>query len=381
MNVEDIFDQDFRRRLARPTGEGGTCLPNACYTSRDWLAVENERLFARTWVYAGCLDQIPDPGDVLPTTIAGKPIILLHDRNGEFRAFHNVCRHRGAVMVDKPCKGRTVLTCPYHAWSYGLDGSLRTRPHFHGGDRHDVATNGGGPSLVPVRLARWHRFFFVNLDGEAEAFDDFIAPLARRLPHHDLGVLRLGKTLVWEFRANWKIVFENYFDNYHVGTIHPRLNAFLPMTKREPFEIDGPLLRFETIFDHPEEGRGVGLPYYPNVPPELAHFEAGYHLFPSACFQIWPDQLTVFQVFPLAHDHTIEHLHIFFVGDAASDPAYAAARQGVYDMWDELNREDINAIEWMQQGRMSPAFDGGALSAYWDPSLQHFARLTVDLMT
>ena len=130
MNVDDVFDAKFRERLAKPTGEGGTCLPNACYTSKDWLALENERLFARTWVYAGCLDQVPEPGDVLPTTIAGSPIILLHDRDGEIRAFHNVCRHRGAVIVDEACKAQTVLTCPYHAWAYGLDGKLRSRPHF-----------------------------------------------------------------------------------------------------------------------------------------------------------------------------------------------------------------------------------------------------------
>lgn len=381
MKVDDVFDTTFRERLAKPAGEGGTCLPNTCYTSREWLEIENERLFARTWVFAGCLDQIPDPGDILPLTIAGKPIMLVHGRDGVIRAFHNVCRHRGALIVDEPCRGKTVLTCPYHAWAYGLDGRLKSRPHFHGADSHDRPGNGGGPGLVPIRIARWYRFFFVNLDGQAQEFDDFIAPLARRLPHHDFNALRLGKTLVWEFRANWKIVFENYFDNYHVGTIHPRLDAFLPMSQRRPFEPDGPLLQFEALFDEPEAGRGVGLPYYPGVPQELAHFEAGYHLFPSVCFQIWPDQLTVFQVFPIAHNHTIEHLHIFFVGEGASEPAYEAARQSVYDMWDELNQEDINAIEWMQSGRMSPAFDGGRLSGYWDPSLQHFARLTVDLMS
>ncbi len=110
----------------------------------------------------------------------------------------------------------------------------------------------------------------------------------------------------------------------------------------------------------------MGLPYYPDPAPELEHFEVGYHLLPNCCYQIWPDQLTVFWVFLVAPDRTVEHLHVFLIGDAATDPAHEEARQGVYDMWDELNREDIGAIEWMQRGRHSTAFDGGALSGFWN---------------
>ncbi|MBT6511580.1 MAG: Rieske (2Fe-2S) protein, partial [Rhodospirillaceae bacterium] len=137
MSFQDIITSDIRERLSRPTGDGGTCLPNACYTDAEWLKLENERLFARTWMYAGCLDQLAQPGDAFPTTIGGKPVLLVHGRDGEIRAFHNVCRHRGAVLVDKPCKGLAALTCPYHAWAYGLDGSLRTRLHFDGAGKHD----------------------------------------------------------------------------------------------------------------------------------------------------------------------------------------------------------------------------------------------------
>ena len=379
MSLHDIITPEVADRLSRPTGEGGTCLPNACYTSAEWLALENERLFARSWMYAGAVDQLPEPGDVFPTTIGGKPVLLVHGRDGEIRAFHNVCRHRGAVLVDKPCRGLAALTCPYHAWAYGLDGSLRTRPHFHGADRHDVARQ--GPGLASIRLGRWFRFLFVNLDGEAEPFEDYIAPLAARLPHHDLGALRLYRTVAWEFRANWKLVFENYFDNHHIATIHPRLNAFHPLSKRSAFQPCGKFLHTEYLLTNAQEGRGVGLPYYPGLSDEQRRFSGGYHLFPSCCVQIWPDQLTVFQLFPRTPDHTVEHLHIFLVGDAATDPRHAKAAQGVADMWDELNREDIGAVEWMQKGRMSPAFDGGVLSAYWDPPHQHFARLVVETMS
>jgi len=378
VSLHQFIPPEALERISRPTGEGGTCLPNACYTSPEWLELENERLFARTWMFAGSIDHIPEPGDVFPTTIGNKPVILVHGRDGEIRAFHNVCRHRGALVVNEPCSNQSVLTCPYHAWAYGLDGKLRSRPHFNGAGSHDLTKQ--GPGLTPIRLGLFHRTIFLNLDGRAEPFEDYIAPLARRLAGHDLSALRLAKTLVWEFKANWKLVFENYFDNYHIFAIHPRLDAFAPITARKAFEFENRLFHTEVEFGEPEEGRGVGLPYYPGLTPELERFEGGYHLFPSCCFQIWPDQLTVFQVFPVAPDHTIEHLHVFVMGDAATDPAYEAARQGVYDMWDELNREDIDAIEWMQKGRHSPAFDGGILSGFWDPQHQHFAKLVVETM-
>ncbi len=378
MTLDRFITPETFERLSKPAAEGGTCLPNACYTDPEWLKLENERLFARSWMYAGSIDNIPEPGDIFPTTIANRPVVLVHGRDGTIRAFHNVCRHRGAILVEKPCRNRSVMTCPYHAWSYGLDGSLKGRPHFHGADRHDRPDD--GPGLVPIRVARFHRAIFLNLDGRAEAFEDYIAPLVRRLAGHDLGALRIAATLEWEFRANWKLVFENYFDNYHVFAIHPRLDAFTAMADRRGFGCEEKLLHTEINFAAPEVGRGVGLPYYPGLTPGLEHFEAGYHLFPSCCYQIWPDQLTIFQVFPVAPDHTIEHLHVFLIGDAASDPAYEQARQGVFDMWDELNREDVNAIEWMQKGRQSPAFDGGVLSPFWDPSHQHFARMVIETM-
>lgn len=379
MSFQSIITPEIRARLSRPAGEGGTCLPNACYIDPEWLELENERLFARTWMYAGCLDQVPEPGDVFPTTITGKPIVLVHGRDGEVRAFHNVCRHRGAVLVEKPCNNLSQLTCPYHAWAYGLDGKLRTRPYFHGADKYDLSKE--GPGLAAVRISLWFRSIFINLDGIAEPLEDYIAPLAKRIPHHDLGALRLYKTVTWEFRANWKLVFENYFDNHHIATIHPRLNAFYPMRERSAFVPDGNFLRTEYMVGEPQEGRGLGLPYHPGLTPEQARFSGGYHLFPSCCYQLWPDQLTIFQVFPVAPDHTVEQLHIFMVGDAATDPAYAQPAQSVADMWDELNREDIGAVEWMQTGRRSPAFDGGVLSGFWDRPHQHFANLVVEAMS
>jgi len=377
--LDRVLTPDVRRRLDAPTAEG-TGLPNPCYTSEAWLALERERLFARTWMLAGFCHDIPAPGDACPVEVAGMPLLLLRDEAGQVRAFHNVCRHRGAVMVDAPCSGRKILTCPYHGWAYGLDGALRTRPHFHGAGHHDVAGRGnaGGPGLVPVRHAVWHDLIFVDIGGKAPAFEDHWAPFARRTAEYDFSALRFARTLTFDVKGNWKLVHENFFDPYHPPSVHPRLEVFAPITLRHETRADGAWLYNTNAIAEPQEGRGLGMPYYPGLDAKGRLTEWYFHLFPTLDFEIWPDQLAVFQLHPLAPDRTIEHIHLYFIGEGATDPRFEANRQSVYDMWDELNTEDFKIVENIQRARLSPAFDGGALSPYWDPPTQAFARMVAE---
>lgn len=379
--LNSVITADVRRRIAAPTA-AGTGLPNACYTSDAWLALERERLFARSWMLAGFVHDIPAPGDACPVEVAGMPVLLLRDDDGKVRAFHNVCRHRGAVLVDKPCTGRKLLTCPYHSWVYGLDGGLRTVPHYHGAGQHLVVTPGDGmPGLVPVRHAVWHDLIFVDMSGTAPDFAEHWAPFAERTAAYDFSALRYAKTLTFDVKGNWKLIYENFYDSYHVPSIHPRLEDFSPITLRTQAKGEGAWLIGTNPIAEPQDGRGIGMPYYPSLDAAGRRIEWFFHLFPTLCFELWPDQLAVFQLHAPAPDRTIEHIHLYFIGAAATDPAYAGGRQGVYDMWNELNTEDFKIVENIQMARHSPAFDGGRLSPFWDSSTQYFAKLTVDAMT
>ncbi len=379
--LHSVITADVRRRVAAPTADG-TGLPGPSYTSEAWLALERERLFARSWMLAGFCRDIPGLGDVCPVEVAGMPVLLLRDDAGQVRAFHNVCRHRGAVMVDRPCTGRKILTCPYHGWAYGLDGAPRTLPHYHGAGQHLVAKPGDGmPGLVPVRHAVWHDLIFVDMSGKAPDFDEHWTPFAQRTAAYDFGALRYAKTLTFDVKGNWKLIYENFYDSYHVPTIHPRLEEFSPITLCTQTKAEGAWLIGTNPIAAPQEGRGVGMPYYPGLNDEARRTGWFFHLFPTLCFQLWPDQLAVFQLHALAPDRTIEHIHLYFMGEAATDPAHASGRQAVYDMWNELNTEDFRIVENIQVARRSPAFDGGKLSPFWDPPTQHFARLTIDAMT
>ncbi|MBT5435495.1 MAG: aromatic ring-hydroxylating dioxygenase subunit alpha [Rhodospirillaceae bacterium] len=382
MNVDvtrNILTDEVLSRFDLATEEA-TGLPNACYTSKEWLKAENTRLFAKTWMLAGFCHDIPGKGDACPVDLAGMPLVILRDNDGEIRAFHNVCRHRGAVIVPEKCSAQRMLTCPYHAWAYGLDGSLRSRPHFYGGDNHDTDPGPDAPGLVPVRHAVWHDLIFVNISGDAIAFEEHWKPFTRWTADYDFSALNYAETLDFDVKGNWKLIYENFYDAYHVPAVHPRLEEFSPITGSIGIETEGPWFYNTNPIEEPQEGRGLGMPMYPGLDAVGQRTTWYFHLFPTMAIQIWPDQMAIFQLHAIEPGRTIEHIHMYFIGEAATEPQYAKNRQDVYDMWDELNTEDFLIVENMQGARSSPAFDGGALSPFWDPATQHFAKLVASFM-
>ncbi len=379
-DVESMLGADAIAALGRPIGEASS-LPNACYTDPAWQALENDRLFARTWFVAGFTQDIPNPGDAIPVQAAGMPLLILRDHRGEVRVFHNVCRHRGAVIVDKPCSDLKILTCPYHAWAYGLDGRLRTRPHFYGGNQHDVLKDDhDAPGLVPVRAEVWHHWIFINLDGKAPPLADYLAPALERIGDYDLNASRYAGTVHFDIATNWKFAMENYIEPYHVFAAHPRLNAFVPMAEREPSRIDRHVMWNRYIFNQAEEGRGAGLPHFPNLSHQAAHKGLWFILPVPFGLEVYPDHVASFHVTPIAPDLCHERIDIYLIGEAADAPQYETQRQAVLEMWWDLNKEDVGLIESLQKGRTSPAYDGGRLSPYWDEAPLHLSRMILEGM-
>ena len=380
MGLNEFCDAATSAAIMSEPVESGSGLPNACYTSADWLQAENERVFARAWMLAGFGHSVPEPGDACPVEIAGMPLVILRDEQGEIRVFHNVCRHRGALLVNEPCKGKRVLTCPYHAWGYRLDGSLRSRPRFYGVEQHDNDPGTNAPGLVPVRHAVWNDFVFVDLSGEQAAFDDHWEPFVRRTTRYDFSALRYAETLHFDVAGNWKLIFENFYDAYHVPTLHPRLEQFLPTADRVAVETEGPWFYSTCRIGLTQAGRGQGLPIFPGLEAAGPPIEWFFYMFPGLAIVIWPDQMAVFQLHAAAPGRTIEQIHMYFIGEAATDPNFQSLRQDAYDSWNELNTEDFLIVENMQKARRSPGFDGGVLSPFWDPPTQHFAQLMLTAM-
>lgn len=198
-------------------------LPGTAYTSEAFFALENERIFSASWVFAGFAHELARTGDVMPVTVAGRPVLLVRDAEHRIRAFHNVCRHRCLKLVDAPGNTGRTIRCPYHAWTYGLDGALHVTPYF-GGREPRAAPDGFDRTehgLVPIRSGTWHDWIFVNLNGAAPPLEDFIAPLRRRLDGIDLTRMHHLATIDFgEVGANWKLLLENFIEPYHVQFVH-----------------------------------------------------------------------------------------------------------------------------------------------------------------
>ena len=373
-----LLDEVTRERIGRDETRAASGLPNVAYTSEEFLELETKLLFARSWMCASFGHDIPDPGDAIPVTAAGVPVILMRGGDGRVRAFHNVCPHRGTQLLAEPCRGAAALTCPAHGWSYDLSGQVVGKPNFEGPHQHSSERD---VCLFPVRSAQWFDVIFVNIDGRAPELADYMAPFTARLEGYDFSTLRYGGTVTYDLASNWKLVHENFIEPYHAVQVHPRLEAWTPATAHR-FSHDGVCFINGVSFDAGEEGRGSGtLPMMPNLSDELCHRGTYLHLFPSINLNVWPDHVAVFQLTPLAPDQTVERIEIYFVGDAADAPDYADAREDTFAMWRELNDEDVDIVERQQKGRDAPAYDGGRLSPYWDTVTHHFARLVVAGMT
>src|SRR5437588_3781510 len=215
--------------------QGQRTLPGRYYTSPEIYAEEQERIFAARWICVGRAAEIPAAGDYVLRTIAGESVIVVRGRDGALRAFYNVCRHRGTRLCEEP-RGRfsETIQCPYHAWTYTIDGQLIGAPHMNevqGFDKRDYP-------LHSVQLETWEGFVFVNLAGEPEPFARAFAAVAGRFGRFNLSALTAARRVDYEVAANWKLIFQNYSECLHCPVIHPGLAKLTPYTSGENDLID-----------------------------------------------------------------------------------------------------------------------------------------------
>ena len=338
-------------------------LPADAYTSEEFWALECETVLSRTWVCAGFAHELVKAGDVMPVTVAGKPVLLVKDSEGHIAAFHNVCRHRCLQLVDAPKNVGKLIRCPYHAWAYDLKGALKASPHFGGTDvdrpdGFDPAEHG----LAPVRSAVWHDWVFVNMDGGAEPFEEYAAPLIKRLGGVDfarvkpIGVLDFG-----EIATNWKFIMENFIEPYHVQFVHKTTTS-------------QPLHEHYTIVDGRCLGSAVDLSEEAGTSGALAVSSRYLTLFPNFILgRYFPDQLGVYLNVPLGPDRMSQKRALYTTEGQALN---AGEVEDLKSLWWDVHKEDHEMCERLQAGRRSPvAADGGVLSPVWEDSVQAFQNL------
>lgn len=194
--------------------------PGFIYTSRDVYEQEKERIFMREWLCVGREEEIENPGDYIALRVLDEPVLIVRDRKGEINAFSNICLHRG-VEIAVGTGNKPALTCPFHGWSYDLQGRLIGAPNMKGAEGFVASQK----RLPPIRLARWKRWLFINFSDDAPPFEEYVAPFEQDFDYLQQENCRLAVKTVSEVDCNWKLVVENLIDLYHVNVVHTTTNG------------------------------------------------------------------------------------------------------------------------------------------------------------
>ena len=256
------------------------------YTSADYLQKEQQTLFTQHWICVGLASDLPHPGDVYPTEVAGMPIVLVRDGHrvlptaaqirerspnclqpGTVSAFHNVCRHRGLQLIDKPCNVQGNIRCPYHSWTYKLDGRLKSTPHFGGYYKNTYeGFSRADKGLIPIRCQLWLDLVFVNLSGDAPPLEGSLQPVIERWSGYDLDLLRREpREIQLQCNANWKLAVENFSESYHLSWVHPALNSLSRMEDHFGFEVGDTHVGQGSLMYNSGTIEGKSLPTFPNL--------------------------------------------------------------------------------------------------------------------
>ena len=221
--IRERIDGEKARTAPPPDAIPVPLIPTGRYTDPGFHELEKERVFARSWLFAGHESEWPEPGSYRLTTRSGAPIVVVRGDDGVLRAFYNACRHRGAPVTRDDCGTARRLTCQYHSWSYGTDGTLKAVPDARSFPDLDTSELG----LVPVRCESWDGWVFVNEDLDAVPLLEFLGPVASQMSEIDGPSMRAVGTQVHQLACNWKLMVDAFLEVYHVRTVHPDNAALL----------------------------------------------------------------------------------------------------------------------------------------------------------
>lgn len=322
-------------------------LPGFYYYDPDIYAREFPAIFYRRWLYAGHVSMLANVGEYIVRDIGDQSVIILRDRDGELRGYHNVCQHRAHRLLEGEGQIKTLISCPYHAWAYDFSGELKRIP----GEEDAIGLDKGKMCLKTVRVEQFLGFVFFNLDAEAESLSSLTGDMESEFRSFcaEPEKLKRGYTKTYEVNANWKNVIENYSECYHCPPAHPTLaqNAF-DMTQYR--------IKVENAFHHHNTGHGdlEGYDFAPGGSPRAEEF-GGWYLYPGVSFEFYPGgKLTVFHNVPAGPEKTIQNLEWYFEGDAPTEE-----EQAVIDFVDIVRREDFPLVESVQRGLHSQGYSQG----------------------
>ncbi len=362
--------------LKTRTARGAKTLEARYYLSPELFQHELARIFFTRWLCIGREEQLPHPGHYFLHQLGMESVIVVRDRQGQVRAFYNVCRHRGTRLCAAPAGELPAsIQCPYHAWTYGLDGTLLGAPHMAEVADFDKTAY----ALHPVALTVWEGFLFLNFDPTSQPFAEAMQPLVGRFDRWELPRLRTVHRAHYEVAANWKLIFQNYSECYHCPTLHPVLNRLTPYRSAWNDLEEGPILGGPMEISAQSmtmTGRYCAMPFTA-LGEEARQHVFYYTVLPNLFLSLHPDYVLVHRLEPLGPDRTRIVCEWLFHPDAMADSAFDP--QGAIEFWDMTNRQDWQVCEWTQQGMQSRAYTPGPY-AEMESMLAAFDREYLRLM-
>jgi choline monooxygenase len=337
-------------------------IPASWYTDPRVAQLELQSVFSRAWQAIGRSAQVESPGQYVTASVAGEPVVAMRGSDGKLRAFFNVCRHHAMTVMNEPCGHAQHMRCPYHGWTYNLEGELRGVTEFEGVCNFDRAQNG----LVPVRVETWENFVFVNLDAHAGSLEEFLGALVGLAKPLGFSGLQFVERRSYTLNCNWKVYVDNFLDGgYHVPHMHKGLNSVLDYTNYTIENVDRCCVQSSpVVVDKSSEAsaaatrKGERAYYFWQYPNFMLNWYEGY--------------LDTNLVLPLGVDRC-EVIFDFYFGDASeSQMPYIRESMGVSE---RVQQEDILICDGVQRGLTSRAYQAGRLSVRREAGEHLFHRL------
>jgi choline monooxygenase len=357
-SVKDILDS---YNAAAPLAEAYT-IPAAWYTDKRVADLELQNVFSQNWQAVARLSQLEKHGQYVTATVANEPIVVVRGRDGKLRAFYNVCRHHAMTVMNEPCGHAEHMRCPYHGWTYNLEGELRGMTEFDGVKNFERSDNG----LVPVLVETWENFVFVNLDTQAAPLRDFLGALVELAKPLGFGDLKFVERRSYVQNCNWKVYVDNFLDGgYHVPHMHKGLNSVLDYTNYTIENVDRCCVQSSPVsVDAKSEAsaaatrKGDRAFYFWQYPNFMLNWYEGY--------------LDTNLVLPLGPDRC-EVIFDFYFGDISeANMPYVRESMGVSEL---VQQEDIVICDGVQRGLSSRAYQAGRLSVRREAGEHLFHRL------
>ena len=378
MNTFDrsIFNRQAYDKATLPTLQAEP-LPGWCYASPEFYAREVERVFNRSWICLGRADALPNVGDYRTVNLNGTRLIVIRDQTATIRVLNNVCRHRGMVLLEGT-GNIPAIRCPFHAWAYALDGSLRGAPTMDQSVNFDRRDYG----LISFEVKLWQGFIFARLEPGGPEFDAMTGNLDELLAPYDMAGQKLAKARSFTVECNWKLFIEVFMEDYHVQVVHK--NSIAGTYAAHPPQLaTGVNGGYATIWDKHDgtsalltAEQNLALPAIENLPESVLGTRYVW-IYPSFAFAATIDCMWGFEIYPEGPSRTHVVMDMCFPEETIARPDFAEKFARYEKRWKVSMDEDIVVLERQQQGMNTGRYVPGRLS-HLEPSLNLFANWLVD---